>query len=240
MERYGQLRKQKSKRMSRNRGGDERLQSAAKAAQTISYGEGEPVDALPHLASGEATAARSSWYNDVINQGGTDELNAILQEANIMANNQDEEEVLEQYRIMAHVEASIRVKENTGFDMSEYEKRRKLHPEQPKLDYFDKSRKPKQILPDAKDMSGVNSNGMMRAEEPPLPLPTPNRRYLEQRAPLTPDLVDGEPIRGGSIPTGFVSVKCLGCKIPLKVNMFATLMRCSECSTVSPVTSSRR
>lgn len=238
MERYGQLRKQKSKRMSRNREGDERFQSASAAAQQISYGEGEPVHDLPHLASKRGTPERSSWYNDVINQGGADELNAMLQEVS-MAGNQDEDEVLEQYRIMAHVEASIRVKENTGFDMSEYEKRRKLHPEQTKLDYFDKSRKPKQILPDAKDISGGSGGGMMRAEEPPLPPPRPNRRYLEQRAPLTPDLVDGE-VAKGSVPFGFLSVKCLGCKTALKVNMFATLVRCSECSTVSPVTSSRR
>ncbi|KAL3944578.1 MAG: hypothetical protein SGBAC_001344 [Bacillariaceae sp.] len=239
MERYGQLRKQKSKRMSRNREEDERIQNAKAAAQRINFGEGEPVHDLPHLASAGAAADRSSWYNDVINQGGTDELNAILQEAN-MASNQDEDEVLEQYRIMAHVEASIRVKENTGFDMSEYEKRRKLHPEQNKLDYFDKSRKPKQILPDAKNMSAGGGSSTMRAEEPPLPPPRPNQRYLEQRAPLTPDLVDGVPARGGSVPQPFVSVKCLGCKIALKVNMFATLVRCSECSTVSPVTSSRR
>ncbi|CAJ1942820.1 unnamed protein product [Cylindrotheca closterium] len=150
-------------------------------------------------------------------------------------NNQDEDEVLEQYSIMAHVEASTRVKENTGFDMSEFEKQRKLHPEQTKLDYFETSRKPKQMLPDAKSMSGGSSSGMMRAEEPPLPPPRPNRRYLEQRAPHTPDLVDGEAAQEGSIPTGFVSVKCLGCKTYLKVNMFATLVRCSECSTVSPL-----
>eukprot|EP00526_Cylindrotheca_closterium_P001225 CAMPEP_0113627114 /NCGR_PEP_ID=MMETSP0017_2-20120614/14034_1 /TAXON_ID=2856 /ORGANISM="Cylindrotheca closterium" /LENGTH=240 /DNA_ID=CAMNT_0000537341 /DNA_START=59 /DNA_END=781 /DNA_ORIENTATION=- /assembly_acc=CAM_ASM_000147 len=240
MERYGQLRKQKSKRMSRNREDDERFQSAAAAAQNISYGEGEPVHDLPHVASGGGAGDRSSWYNDVINQGGTDELNAILQEANMAGINQDEDEVLEQYRIMAHVEASIRVKENTGFEMSEYEKKRKLHPEQNKLDYFDKSRKPKQILPDAKNMSAGGSSGMMRAEEPPLPPPRPNRRYLEQKAPLTPDLVDGVAARGLNIPFGFVSVKCLGCKTSLKVNMFGTLVRCSECSTVSPVTSSRR
>lgn len=239
MERYGQLRKEKSKRISRNRADDDKLQSAAAAAHRINYGDGEPVNDLPHVAGGGGDG-RSSWYNDVINQGGAEAMNAIMHDAN-MAGNQDEDEVLEQYRIMAHVEASIRVKENTGFDMSEYEKRRKLHAEPNKLDYFDKSRKPKQILPDAKNMAASSGSGMMRAEEPPLPPPRPNRRYLEQKPPLTPDLVDGTVIRGGSsVPWGFVSVKCLGCKTQQKVNMFATLVRCSECSTVSPVTSSRR
>jgi hypothetical protein len=37
----------------------------------------------------------------------------------------DDEEVLEQYRIMAQHEATLRVKANIGFDMDDYEKRRK-------------------------------------------------------------------------------------------------------------------
>ena len=234
------MRKERSKRVSKNRWDDEKFQSAAAAAQHISYEDGEPVNDLPHMsAPGRSEAARSSWYNDVISQGGTAELNAMMGGMD-MGGNQDEDEVLEQYRIMAHVEASIRVKENTGFDMSEYEKRRKLHPEPNKLDYFDKSRKPKQILPDAKNMAAIGGGSMMRAEEPPLPPPRPNRRYLEQKAPLVPDLVNGEAMKGGGAPWGFVSVRCLGCKTQQKANMFATLVRCSECSTVSPVTSSRR
>lgn len=234
MEKYGQLRRQRSKRISRNRLDDEAFQNAAAAAQRISFGDREPIHDLPHLSAGKA-AERSSWYRDVINQGGTAELNAMMQEANT----EDEDEVLEQYRIMAHVEASIRVKENTGFDISEYEKKLKLYPETSQLDYFDKGRKPKQILPDAKNMAAASGSGMMRPEEPPIPAPIPNQRYLEQMAPLIPDIVDGTALRGGSVPWGFFSVKCLGCKTLQKVNMFATLFRCSECDTVSPVTSSR-
>lgn len=190
------------------------------------------------------------WPNDqrlpINNQGSREKgepqsrmLNAILQEANMDAN--QDEDVLEQYRIMADVEARNRIKENTGFDMTEYERQRKLHPEPNKLQYFDKDRRnPKQILPDTKSMEFGSERVMMRAEEPPLPPPRPNRRYLEQKAPTTPDLVNGTVLVGGFVPWGYTSVKCLGCKQQLKVDMFATLVRCSECFTVTPVTASRR
>jgi hypothetical protein len=243
MEESPGMRRQRSRRrMSRNKLDDPELERAAAAAASLNYEDGEPVNDLPHLQQhGDSRKAdpRSSWYNDVLNQGGSDDLNAILQASKGDA--QDEDEVLEQYRIMAHVEASIRVKDNTGFDMAEYEKRRKLHPEPTKLDYFDGSRKPKVILPQPKVLSGSSgSSGMMKPDEPPLPVPRPNRRYLEQKGHLVPDLCDGVAVRGAGIPDGNVATRCLGCKTQLRTNMLATLVKCPECSTVSPATSTRR
>eukprot|EP00980_Cylindrotheca_fusiformis_P009890 scaffold2189_cov116-Cylindrotheca_fusiformis.AAC.10 len=258
------MRRQRSRRrMSRNHQDDPEFVSAAAAAARVQYEDGEPVHDLPHLQNNndETTkpGSRSSWYNDVLTQGGTEELNAILQasEASAAAEEQnnhrnDEDEVLEQYRIMAHVEASIRVKDNTGFDMADYVKKRKLHPEPNKLDYFDGSRKPKAYLPQPKILGGGGNNNsnntMMQPDEPPLPAPRPNRRYLEQKKPLVPDLCDGVIIRGGSstIPeedevSGMAAVvRCLGCKTQLRTNLLATLVNCPECSTVSPATTTRR
>lgn len=238
------MRRQRSRRrMSRNRQDDPEFERAAAAAATVNYEDGEPVHDLPHLKNdGVKADPRSSWYNDVLNQGGTEELNAILQASEGAAhNNSDEDEVLEQYRIMAHVEASIRVKDNTGFDMADYEKKRKLHPEANKLDYFDGNRKPKSILPEQKILTGGGgAASSMRPDEPPLPAPRPNRRYTEQKAPLVPDLCDGVAVRGSAIPEGDVAVRCLGCKTQLRTSMLATLVRCPDCSTVSPATSTRR
>jgi hypothetical protein len=246
MESGGMRRQRSRRRISRNKLDDPELERASAAAASLNYEEGEPVNNLPHLqqhGDGVKADPRSSWYNDVLNQGGSEELNAILQASEgDVHNSSDADEVLEQYRIMAHVEASIRVKDNTGFDMAEYEKRRKLHPEPTKLDYFDGSRKPKAILPDQKVLSGGSGGGagMMKPDEPPLPVPRPNRRYLEQKGPLVPDLCDGVAVKGAGIPDGHVATRCLGCKTQLRTNMFATLVKCPECSTVSPATSTRR
>lgn len=180
---------------------------------------------------------RSSFYAD-LQQGGSDELDRVLMASAKDANTHvSDDESLEQFRIMAHIEAKNRVKQNTGFDMVEYENRRKLHPEPNKLDYFDGSRKPKAVLPEPKPLTAGSG---IRAEEPSLPPPRPNKRYLEPREPLVPDLCDGFVVRGGGIPDGECPVRCLGCKAQLHVNMLATLVRCPDCSTVSPATSSRR
>ena len=212
-----------SRHIARNRHDDPAYQRASQAAAAIHYEEGEPTNDLPQ-----------SWYQK--DDLGTDEINAIMAASQDQAApNSSEDEVPEQYRIMAHVEASMRVKENTGFDMEEYEKRRKLNPEPSKSDFFDGSRKPKVALPSPKTIAGGSS---MRAEEPPLPPPRPNRRFLEQSAPLVPDVCDGIVSSGQSVPDGEHIVKCLGCKILLLVNIMATMVNCPECSTVSPATSS--
>jgi hypothetical protein len=215
---------------------DPEFPRAAAAAAAVHYEDGEPIDNLPHLQNSD-NKYRSSWYNDVMMYGGSDDLdkNVRVSEYESNTNNEDDEK-LEQFRIMAHIEATIRVKDNTGFDMAEYEKQRKLNPEPNKLNYFDGIRKPKAILPDPK---AFPSRTKMEAEEPPLPPPRPNKMYLERRSLLMPDLRDGFTFAGRSIPEGDCVVRCLGCKIQLRVNMFATLVKCPDCSTVSPVTSSK-
>jgi hypothetical protein len=237
--RDGMRRRQSRRRLSRNSGDS---QNAAAAAAAAVVGEDEPIGNLPHL--GEASDDRkNSWYTDALLQGGED-IAAILGQVKDSSQGEndvaDDDEVLEQYRIMAHVEASLRVQENTGFDMAEYEKRRKLHPDSTtKGAYF---KKPKPRLPESRKVNSSSRPQQMKPEEPPLPPPRANRRFLEQRTSRVPELCAGDIVRGSAtnLPAGEHVVRCLGCRTQLRVNMLATLVSCPECHTVSPASSTRR
>lgn len=254
------MRRQRSRRRmsgrsgSRGSGDKNTMAAVAAAAASIHYDEGEPSQNLPHVgdADGDAdpplppSARQTSWYTDALLQGGTEDLNAILgqvQDAAAAATEEtrsDDDEVLEQYRIMAHVEANIRVKDNTGFDMAEYEKRRKMQPEPTSGGYYTGNKKPKPKLPDPRPVSGAGG-GLLQPEEPPLPPPRANRRFIEQRTPRVPELQQGVVVRGQTQPPdGEHVVRCLGCKTHLRVNMLATLVSCPDCLTVSPASSTRR
>jgi hypothetical protein len=243
--RDGMRRRQSRRRLSRSSSGhnsDDGPNAGAAAAGAAMVGEDEPTGNLPHL--GEASASKDrqgSWYTDALLQGGED-MAAILghvqnssQEENHLA---DDDQVLEQYRIMAHVEASMRVQENTGFDMAEYEKRRKLHPDSGQKGEY--SKKPKPRLPEPRKVTS-SSRSQMKPEEPPLPPPRANRRFLEQRTPRVPELCTGNLVRGtANLPAGEHVVRCLGCRTQLRVNLLANLVSCPDCHTVSPASSTRR
>mmetsp|Transcript_127625 Transcript_127625/g.190271 ORF Transcript_127625/g.190271 Transcript_127625/m.190271 type:complete len:286 (+) Transcript_127625:219-1076(+) len=244
----GMGRRQRSRRRLSNRGSGGNRDgvgiAAAAAAASVNYEEGEPTENLPHMGDGGKVDRHTSWYTDALLQGGTEDLSAILGQvqdsAAAVESPSADDEVLEQYRIMAHVEANIRVKDNTGFDMAEYEKRRKMNPEPTKGDYYSGNKKPKPKLPEPRLVGGGGSS-MQRPEEPPLPPARPNRRFIEQRTPKVPELSPGIVVRGpaGQMPDGEHVVRCLGCKLQLRVNMIATLVQCPECSTVSPASSTR-
>jgi hypothetical protein len=215
--------------------------------QSMHFDEGEPTQNLPHMGDGTSGKAdrQSSWYTDALLQGGgVEDISSILGQVQDAAAAADDtppdDEVLEQYRIMAHVEANIRVKDNTGFDMNEYERRRKLQPEPTKGDYYSGTKKPKPRLPEPRLIGGSGGSSVQKAEEPPLPPPRANRRFVEQRTPKVPELSPGVIVRGQThVPEGEHVVRCLGCKTQLRVNILATLVNCPDCSTVSPASSTR-
>ena len=197
----------------------------------------------------EAAKRQNSWYQDALLQGGgSQDLAAILGEEGVVPNDDgaviNNEEVLEQYRIMAHVEASIRVKENTGFDMSDYEKRRKMHPEPRKGDYYTGKQAPKPKLPPPKRVSpGGVSQVSMIPREPTLPANLVDPKFV-QNASISrrvPELSPGVVMQGSAaLPRGEHAVRCLGCQAKLRVNLVAMLVQCPDCSTVSPASSTRR
>jgi LSD1 subclass zinc finger protein len=244
-ERPGMGRKRNSRRRL-SRGGSQRgsLGSTSEAAKTVSleFGEDEPVSNLPGVGSEEdqGTTRQNSWYQDALAQGGgelANMLGEVQDAAQQVAGHSDDDEVLEQYRIMAQLEASIRVKENTGFDMAEYEKRRKLNPEPVQKGDYIKKYKPK--LPEMKQV-GLSSNSIA-PKDPPMPPKALNRKFIDQRMIRVPELMPGGIMRGsGAPPPGELTVRCLGCRTNLHVNLLATMVNCSECGTVSPASSTRR
>eukprot|EP00535_Pseudo-nitzschia_heimii_P008809 CAMPEP_0197185344 /NCGR_PEP_ID=MMETSP1423-20130617/11763_1 /TAXON_ID=476441 /ORGANISM="Pseudo-nitzschia heimii, Strain UNC1101" /LENGTH=194 /DNA_ID=CAMNT_0042636379 /DNA_START=25 /DNA_END=610 /DNA_ORIENTATION=- len=101
------------------------------------------------------------------------------------------DDISEQYRIMAQMEANIRVKDNTGFDMAEYKQQLEVLEEERQRKLSQEKRqhyiKPKPRLPDAQQVSGgfggndgsLPGEGSSRPEEPPLPFTRANRRYIQ-------------------------------------------------------------
>jgi hypothetical protein len=159
----------------------------------------------------------------------------------------DDKDVLEQYRIMAQHEASVRAKENFGFDVTEYEKRRRLISSEhfDHQNYYGMGSKSKIKLPPPQPVLATPIPAL-KPEEPPMPPSTTSwnaSKYLDPRIrqPRDPDLGLGTSVRGGAtIPHDEHVVRCLGCRGQLRVKLTATLVQCPECSTVSPASSTRR
>eukprot|EP00540_Astrosyne_radiata_P001259 CAMPEP_0116854748 /NCGR_PEP_ID=MMETSP0418-20121206/18811_1 /TAXON_ID=1158023 /ORGANISM="Astrosyne radiata, Strain 13vi08-1A" /LENGTH=301 /DNA_ID=CAMNT_0004487637 /DNA_START=86 /DNA_END=991 /DNA_ORIENTATION=- len=217
----------------------------------VAYGAGTAAAAAkmapPEGAGGGGGVDRAhSWYVDALRQqGGTAaNLDEILGAAQSEGSGFDDDEVLEQYRIMAQHEANLRVKENTGFDMAEYEKRRKMQGEAPKdkKGLYGGGKKPKIRLPDQVKITSSSAGGSApKPEEPPLPAPKFSCRFLEQKTARVPELCPGTAARGGSnLKQDEHVVRCIGCRSQLRVNVLATLVSCPDCSTVSPASSTRR
>lgn len=172
----------------------------------------------------------------------------------------DVDDIHEQYRIMAQIEANLRVKDNTGFDMTEYKHGRQLLKEQREEEERKTSLlhtiKPRPMLPEVRNSGGSDgfrpNNGSFQPAEPPLPFVRANRRYVQTARNRNgrirvPELCQGVvvlPNSTGSTAESFSQdeqvVRCWGCsptpKTYLTVDKLATLVQCPECFTVSPVT----
>jgi hypothetical protein len=199
----------------------------------------------------ESAKRQHSWYQDALLQGGgSEDLAAIFgEDVPPVGDNGpiiNDEEVLEQYRIMAHVEASIRVKENTGFDMADFEQNRKMHPESHKEMYFSGERAAKPRLPEFKRITPTthaNQSLLMKPQEPTPPTNSVRSSFVQNAfiSRDVPELCLGMVMQGSTaVPKGEHIVRCLGCQSKLHVNLLATLVRCTGCSTVSPASSARQ
>ena len=235
---------------------------------------------------------QASWYQDALQAGaGIGDLSAILgsSAADLGAGsvsataapassgatslpttpledgapNTENDEVLEQYRIMAHLDALQRVKENTGFDAADYEKRRKAENDESsrrKVEYFTGKDKPKVMVPEVKPLSTVIAEDVLyQPQEPPqlgstsslsrtkrlttgLLVDQRSALQLPSRHSRSPGLVKAVLLRGStqSIPDHEQAVRCFGCNSLLRVNLLAASLLCPECQTVCPVSSTRR
>lgn len=230
------LRRLSRRRSKRTVGSSTSLTLEEAAAEASSFGQGlEKSDSM-----GDSKKSVDSWYRDAMLQGAGGDISALLGKngeapASVPS---EEDEVLEQYRMMAHVEANIRVKDNTGFDPTEYEKKREMQPEI-ETEYYSGRNKPPMKLPEPRVIGG--RSGLPRVAEPSLPPTRANLRFVTHKGPQVPELSIGVLLRGQTqVPDGEHIVRCLGCKTKLKVSILATLVRCPDCSTVSPSSSTRR
>ena len=158
------------------------------------------------------------------------------------------EDISEQYAIMAQMEANIRVKDNTGFDMDEYKEQvKQLEKDRLQEEFNQQARyhtKLKAKLPDAPQSEG-SLRPSDRPEEPPLPFTRANRRYVQMAKgnngrERVPELCLGVVVpQNSKTDRSEHIVICWGCTSYsgkyLKANALATLVQCPECLTISPV-----
>jgi len=270
-------------------GGDIRQNAAVAASLTLGQvfrpeevlaEEDDTSGSAELMPRGGGIERHDSWYLEALRQHGGDaqHLEAILGGAldpGVAAASAtagggggggapdgfDDEEVLEQYRIMAQHEASLRVKERTGFDLREYEKKRAAEEEQNAHDA--KPKAPKSRLPEPARVTdswrggsgGGGSTSSLggsghhnhhhgdKPEEAPMIRPKLNSKFIKQRRRQVPELCGGTSSSArGSISSSQEEhvVRCLGCRNANKVHVLATLVSCPDCRTVSPASSTRR
>lgn len=151
---------------------------------------------------------------------------------------------MEQYRSMAQMEAAFRVKEKTGFDMSEYKQRLALSEAERRREEKEQkqSSRPKPKLP-----ATVTSTGEVY-DEPNLPFTRANRLFVQSSRARNNRNQVTEISSGVLVPTvtnNIVNpkyehseyterVKCWGCTSDLLVKK-ASFVQCPKCLTLSPV-----
>eukprot|EP00531_Pseudo-nitzschia_arenysensis_P016232 CAMPEP_0116144910 /NCGR_PEP_ID=MMETSP0329-20121206/16283_1 /TAXON_ID=697910 /ORGANISM="Pseudo-nitzschia arenysensis, Strain B593" /LENGTH=175 /DNA_ID=CAMNT_0003640423 /DNA_START=118 /DNA_END=645 /DNA_ORIENTATION=+ len=153
----------------------------------------------------------------------------------------DTVDIREQYRIMAQMEANLRVKDTTGFDMDEYkEQARQIQEERAQEEERSLPQYPTKLkarLPEFQQ--STRTSGSSRPEEPPLPFTRANRRYNQKGGrERVPELCQGVVVaaNNGALDDDKNNiVKCWGCSVYLEFNILATLVQCPECLTISPV-----
>lgn len=184
---------------------------------------------------------QSSWYRDALKQGMSGEdIEAILgmvgADEDDVGDTFQDEEVMEQYRIMTHHEARQRVKENLGSDVADYLESKRGKPSAKKQEAPPKLNLPRMKLPK------INTDKrLLKPVDPTIPLPD-LPKLPQERSKRHDELVMGEIVRSADVKqeSDNIVVRCLGCRSQLRVQESSTLVRCPDCSTVSPASSTRR
>ena len=226
----------------RRTGSSTSMSMAAAAAAAAAAYSGDSTD------NTDDGFGNTSPYADLHQQGRTDKnLNDTFTDSSDRPEELTEgfgfDEVLEEYRIMAQQEARLRVKENIGFDMDEYENKNKAAVPTDNWTMYGGLKEPEFSLPEPKRLPPRIST-QLQPEEPPLLPPQPNTKLVQQKSKRVPELLTGSAVRGGgpqSIPPDEHIIRCLGCRSNLRVNKKATLVICpdSGCKVISPASSTR-
>lgn len=251
MNRMNMLRQQSSRRM---------MLSLPDFADSEDEGASSSSSAAPknRAIPPAAPEPKSSWYRDALAMTDESNLQEILGAVRDEDENEEEvsDEVLEQFRIMAHHEARQRLKENLGCDLGEFVERVRNEPKGLKMVQnagYDPKNPPRLPLPAPRpppnDWSFLPRPKRIR---PTIPLPSfPRERFIRPQPPsfTFKELQMGKLLRSSEAQLdglasfardNTVMVRCLGCYAQLLVGQEATLVRCPECMTVSPATSCYR
>eukprot|EP00977_Amphora_coffeiformis_P016834 scaffold5325_cov183-Amphora_coffeaeformis.AAC.12 len=188
----------------------------------------------------QRVSRQPSWYRELLEQGvSPEDLAAIVGDPDLVpgedagAESQakaNDEMLAEQHRFLALIEAKKRVQERLGYD-----------PEQRRQE----AKAPPPPSPQTRPcpLPTLNLPRWAPAKEfpytvPPKQVPIYSERFIRPRVPRQPELQKGEV---GSTPgPGQMLVRCLGCKVNLRVNMQATLVLCENCYVVCPASSTRK
>jgi len=192
----------------------------------------------------------------------------------------DNREVLEQYRLMAKLEADSRIEENTGMSVDEY---KRLGRGYVKRNNVSGSAIPRGTLGRDISTASITSTGSVssavhrqeirsdisnrrpasktvsassqakhclvpQVDHPDVEKMRIDRRILELRYRKqtflrVPDISEGVLVESSSsIKADRLEhvVRCLGCRARLRMHILASMVRCPECQTVSPASSTRR
>lgn len=143
-----------------------------------------------------------------------------------------DEDIMEQHRIMANLEAKQLARQNLGYDLAEVGIQ-----EEPSFEIVDE---PTVSLPGLATTSVEYELPSRCAAN--VPFPFSYDMLVKEIGHREPDLQVGvlsSRQDALSVP-GRMAVRCLGCDKDLAVSQMASLVSCPECSTVSSATSTRR
>ena len=205
-------------------------EAGAADVQELLRAQGIPTDAAGPI-SGAASASSGSGVSSGVGDGSGSGV-------------PNDDEVLEQYRIMALFQAKQLLLKNTGRDYI-------APPDTDPPDLFPIKR-PKPERPDLSSVITSESShggsllggGMQQSEQSSvqyedlkLPPPRYNRKYLEKRAPIQPEHRDGIRVDDPSMPLAKTDTvfRCLRCGTYMLVKERCDLVSCPECTTVNPV-----
>lgn len=207
-------------------------------------------NAVPRPELGER---QPSWYRDALGQMSAEDLQAFLNEGgasggmtasvdgvlDTAVEGFENEQVLEQYRIMARHEARQLVKDNLGYDPVERMKERLAEQEFNGAGNLKKETQQVSLPPMSvpKISHDIDTNLCLpKGELPPSRFMEPTAMKREN------ELVTGKLISTTGDSEGIMAhvVRCLGCRSHLQVPVSATMVHCSGCATISPATSTRR
>jgi len=188
----------------------------------------------------QRASRQPSWYRELLEQGVSQEdLAAIVGDPDLVPGEDtrvdsrgeaNDEMLAEQHRCLALIEAKKLVQERLGYDPEE--RRREAKPPPPPSPLRRPCPLPTLSLPRWVPPTEVPCT------VPPKEVPIYSERFIRPRVPRQPELQKGEV---GSTPgLGQMLVRCLGCKVNLRVNMEATLVFCGNCYVVCPASSTRK